>query len=137
FPLRHLTETHAPLIAPVFFYFIFVFIYGFPVERPADPGFLPNIDTTFCKSNNIRTIVHNAILGINDTSTVAVDQVQAVIEAALQPTFKSYGGTWLVSTTSYHRVNGFVDNGATSLDTFCAINDIIRHMYVIIMKIDK
>uniref|UniRef100_A0A1I7UZ68 Ground-like domain-containing protein n=1 Tax=Caenorhabditis tropicalis TaxID=1561998 RepID=A0A1I7UZ68_9PELO len=107
------------------------------INDPNDRGVLPNIDALFCNNKDLRQVVFSALQNISDPNTIAVDKIQSVIETALMPKFKSSGGTWLVSATSYHRVNGFVDDKATGMDTFCAVNDINLNLYVVIMKIDN
>ncbi|CCD67298.2 Ground-like domain-containing protein [Caenorhabditis elegans] len=118
------------------FHVFFAFSHSFPV-RNDDRGVLPNIDALFCTNKDLRQVVFNALQNITNPKAIAVDQVQAAIQTALIPNFASSGGTWLVSATSYHRVNGYVDDRATSMDTFCAVNDINLSMYIVIMKIDK
>ncbi|CAI2350133.1 unnamed protein product [Caenorhabditis sp. 36 PRJEB53466] len=107
---------------------------GLPAK---DRRVLPNIDALFCTNEKLRRVVFSALQNITDPSKIAVDQVQSAIEIALMPTFKSSGGVWLVTATSYHRVNGYVDDRASDMDTFCAVNDVNFNLYVVIMKIDN
>ncbi|CAL2041985.1 unnamed protein product [Caenorhabditis brenneri] len=107
------------------------------ISDPDDRGVLPNIDTYFCINSELRSVVATALSNFSNSGTSAVDQLQAAIETALMPKFQSSGGTWLVSATSYHRVKGFVDDRATGMDTFCAVNNNMLNIYVVVMKIDN
>uniref|UniRef100_A0A8R1EE03 Uncharacterized protein n=1 Tax=Caenorhabditis japonica TaxID=281687 RepID=A0A8R1EE03_CAEJA len=79
----------------------------------------------------------SAVPNFSNPNSMSVDQIREDIEVTLAPTFTSMGGTWLVSTTSYHRVSGYVDDRANGMETFCAVNDVNHNLYIVVMKIDK
>lgn len=107
------------------------------LDDPDDRGVLPNIDGLYCANADFRQAVYSALNNVTDPATVSVDQIQMNLENTLMPQFKSLGGTWLVSVTTYHRVNGYVDDSAIGMNTFCAVNSISVNLYIIIMKIDN
>ncbi|CAI5449608.1 unnamed protein product [Caenorhabditis angaria] len=95
----------------------------------------PNFDVLYCSNPDIRSVVVDLLSNSTDPNSVAVDELQSDIETALRPVFQASGGTWLVSVNSYHRVNGYVDDRAGNMKTFCAINDLQLYIYVVVTKV--
>ncbi|ULT97721.1 hypothetical protein L3Y34_005505 [Caenorhabditis briggsae] len=120
------------------------FSYGFPVKKlaenlsdPDNRGVLPNIDGVYCRNSDFQAAIYSALTNVTNPDTASVDQIQGKLENSLMPKFKALGGTWLVSVTTYHRVNGWVDDSAIGMNTFCAVNAVSLNLYIIIMKIDS
>ncbi|PIC37038.1 hypothetical protein B9Z55_015817 [Caenorhabditis nigoni] len=142
------------------------FSNGFPVKKlaenlsnPDNRGVLPNsrflnflnsrqisifrkfkflaVDGVYCRNSDFQAAIYSALTNVTNPDTASVDQIQGKLENTLMPKFKALGGTWLVSVTTYHRVNGWVDDSAIGMNTFCAVNAVSLNLYIIIMKIDS
>ncbi|WKY04723.1 hypothetical protein Q1695_005605 [Nippostrongylus brasiliensis] len=94
--------------------------------RPDDP------EVWYCSNQVLKSTIESVLAKPHQD----VDVIQASLETELLPYFEEYGGKWFVSVSKFHRLSGYVDNGAKTLPTFCAIHDLYNDFHVVIVKVE-
>ncbi|KHJ89187.1 hypothetical protein OESDEN_10994 [Oesophagostomum dentatum] len=105
------------------------------LEVSGNPLLMVNDPRVWYCSNSVLKQTAEAALS-NSSISKNVDEIQSHLESSLMPYFTENQGKWLVSVNKFHRVSGYADATAATLKTFCAINDSVLNIHVVIVKVE-
>ncbi|RCN53397.1 hypothetical protein ANCCAN_00462 [Ancylostoma caninum] len=95
---------------------------------------IEQVPVWYCSNAHIKQTIEATLS--NPSLSQNVDEIQSYLESSLLPYFAENPGKWLVSVSKFHRVSGYADDAAKSLNTFCAMNDNALDIHVVIVKVE-